>query len=75
MSLFSRGPATAKSACGRKASSTTVLRDTYDFDPPTARRLAFVRWLVATGRLDEWARATPARADALLTTPTPARVA
>ncbi len=61
MNPFSKGPATAKSARARKLTPGGFAQATYAFDLPTIRRLAFVRWLVATGRLGEGDRAAPPR--------------
>jgi hypothetical protein len=62
MSPSRNSPATEKGAGGQAAVWTALANDTYGFDPRTARRVAFVRWLVATGRLSDWDRAAPAGA-------------
>ena len=61
MSPSSNGPATAKANRSPSAASASVAQDVFGFDAATARRLAFVRWLMATGRLREQDPATPPR--------------
>jgi hypothetical protein len=62
MSPSTNGPATAKANRAPDATSVILAQHAYGFDAPTARRVAFVRWLVATGRLGEWQEPAPAHA-------------
>ncbi len=75
MSQFSHGPAARMGDCRPGLAAVILAQHAYGFDAPTARRLAFVRWLVATGRLREQDPAIPPRADAGAAPPAPTRAA
>ncbi len=54
MRILGAGPATLKDARALGTAWADMARGFYGFDDAAARRLAFVRWLVATERLSDW---------------------
>ncbi len=53
MSVPGNGPGAGKSAVNRDSAAFSLAVQLLGFDAQAARRLEFVRWLVATGRLSE----------------------